>query len=278
MKVEELRKGIVSVSELSVGDIIRGLRGVKKTRDWCRIDAVYPREGGLNATTYNGFTKEHMIIAGDTVRPRGQEGEAVSTQLYTLATECDAAVNAAGQAFSPISATFCPPELTWDEYLVLIAAIRRVTSRTGYFWYLTDAFHDNSAAKVPICSDMLPDICIEMLRCAHGEGCQKFEKIVDEFVHEHQNEKYVLIVERVIPNLCSKAIKKGTVSHVVRQNDQSNTILISTLSLIVIMTLVIAVLIYYCIWFDLRRKKENLTTAISHQKVSIIRKFDFACL
>ena len=115
MKVEELRKGIVSVSELSVGDIIRGLRGVKKTRDWCRIDAVYPREGGLNATTYNGFTKEHMIIAGDTVRPHGQEGEAVSTQLYTLATECDAAVNAAGQAFSPISATFCPPELTWDE-------------------------------------------------------------------------------------------------------------------------------------------------------------------
>ena len=108
MEVEELTKGIVSVSELSAGDIIRGLREPEKTQDWCKVDAVYLRETIQNFTTYNGFTEDHMVIDGDTVRPHGQKGEAVDTQLYTLATECDAAINAAGQAFTPISTTFCP--------------------------------------------------------------------------------------------------------------------------------------------------------------------------
>ncbi len=244
MKVEELTKGIVSVSELSAGDIIRGLRGLEKTRDWCRVDAVYLREGMQNSTTYNGFTDDHMVVDGDTVRPHGQEGEAVNTQLYTLATECDAAVNAAGQAFTPLSTTFCPHELTWSEYLVLIAAIRRVTSRTGYFWYLSDAFLDNNVAKVPKWADMLPNMCTEMLRCAREGECQRFEKIVEEFVHEHLNKKYVLIVERVFPNLGGDPRKDGTVSQVVRQDDETNIILISTLSVIAVMVIVIAVLTY----------------------------------
>ena len=220
MKVEEWEKGIVSVSELSAGDIIRGLRGPEKTPDWCRVDAVFLRKTTQNFTTYNGFTEDHMVIDGDTVRPQGQEGEAVDTQLYTLATECDAAVdaavNAAGQAFTPISTTFCPHELSWSEYLVLMAAIRRVTSRTGYFWYLSDAFLDNDEANVPKWADMLPGMCTEMLRCAREGECKKFENIVEEFVHEHLNKKYVLIVERVFPNLGGDANKAGTVSEVVR--------------------------------------------------------------
>jgi hypothetical protein len=244
MKVEELRKGMVSVSELSAGDIIRGFRGLEKTPDWCRVDAVFPREGIQNFTTYNGFTKEHMVIDGDTVRPHGQEGEAVSTQLYTLATECDAAVNAAGQAFTPLSTTFCPHELTWSQYIVLMAAIRRVTSRTGYFWYLSDAFHDNNAGKVPKWADMLPGMCTEMLKCAREGECQNFEKVVEEFVHEHLNKKYVLIVERVFPNLGGDTNKDGTVSQVVRQDDKTNIILISSLSVIGCMLIVIAVLAY----------------------------------
>jgi hypothetical protein len=244
MKIEELRKGIVSVSELSAGDIIRGFRGQEKTRDWCKVDAVYRREGIQNVTTFNGFTQQHMIIDGDTVRAHGQEGKAVDTQLYTLATECDAAVNADGQAFTPISTTFCPHDMTWSEYLVLMAAIRRVTSRTGYFWYLSDAFHDNDVAKVPKWADVLPEMCTEMLKCARESECQSFEKIVEEFVHEHLNKKYVLIVERVFPNLGGDANKDGTVSQVVRQDDKTNIILISTLCVIVVMLIVIAVLTY----------------------------------
>ena len=113
-----------------------------------------------------------------------------------------------------------------------MAAIRRVTSRTGYFWYLSDAFHDNNAGKVPKWADMLPGMCTEMLRCAREGECQKFEKVVEEFVHEHLNKKYVLIVERVFPNLGGDANKDGTVSQVVRQDDKTNIILISSLSVI----------------------------------------------
>ena len=244
MKVEELRKGIVSVSELSAGDIIRGYRGEEKTPDWCKVDAVFLREGTQNATTYNGFTEQHMIIDGDTVRAHGQEGKAVDTQLYTLATECDATVNAAGQGFTPLSSTFCPHEMTWSEYLVLMAAIRRVTSRTGYFWYLSDAFHDNDAAKVPKWADILPGMCTEMMKCAREGECQSFEEIVEEFVHQHLNKKYVLIVERVFPNLGGDANKDGTVSQVVRQDDTTNLILASTLSVIAVMLIVISVLTY----------------------------------
>ena len=247
MKVEELKKGIVSVSELSSGDIIRGLRGPKKIRDWCRVDAVYPRilrDGVLNFTTYNGFTEQHMVVDGDTVRPHGQKGVAVSARLYTLATECDAAINTAGQEFTPLSTTFCPHELAWSEYLDLMAAIRRVTSRTGYFWYISDAFQDSDVARVPKWADMLPNMCTEMLRCARTGKCQKFEEIVEEFVHEHLNKKYVLIVDRVFPNLGGDANKDGTVSQVVRQDDKTNIILISTLSVIGCMLIVIAVLAY----------------------------------
>ncbi|XP_028397303.1 uncharacterized protein LOC114521088 [Dendronephthya gigantea] len=258
MKIEELKKGIVSVSELSAGDIIRGLRGAEKTPGWCRVDAVYPRESAQNFTTYNGFTKEHMVVDGQEVRPHGDKGLAVSTQLYTLATECDAAVNAAGLPFTPLSTTFCPHELAWSEYLVLIAAIRRVTSRTGYFWYLSDAFHDSDAAKVPKWADMLPGMCTEMLKCARESKCEKFEKTVNEFVDEHLNKKYVLVVKRVFPNLGGDVNKAGTVSQVVRQDDHTNIILISSLSVIGCMLVAIAVLIY-CLLRVVKKKSNKLS-------------------
>ena len=263
MKVEELKKGIISVSELSAGDIIRGLRGPEKTPDWCRVDAVFLRETVQNVTTYNGFTDDHMVIDGDTVRPYGQKGEAVDTQLYTLATECDGAFNAAGQAFTPISTTFCPHELTWSEYLVLIASIRRVTSRTGYFWYRSDAFHNNDTAKVPKWADILHGMCTEWLRCAREGECQKYENIFEEFVHEHLNKKYVLIVDRVFPNLGGDANKDGTVSEVVRQDDKPNIILISTLSVIAFMLIVIAVLAY-CLLRVVKKSTKN-----SHEKPTL---------
>lgn len=79
-------------------------------------------------------------------RPAQRKGLTVSTSLYALATECNAAANVAGQAFTPLSTIFCPHELTRSEYFVLIAAIYRLTSRTGYLWYLRDAFHDSDAA------------------------------------------------------------------------------------------------------------------------------------
>ena len=96
MWVEELTKGNVRVSQLSNDDIIRGIRGADRVPGWCRVEAVYPREGNDNFTAYDGFTADHMVIDADTVRAYGKRGNATKSRLYMFATECDAAVNAAG--------------------------------------------------------------------------------------------------------------------------------------------------------------------------------------
>ncbi|XP_068727704.1 uncharacterized protein [Montipora capricornis] len=249
MRVEEQTKGTIRVSQLSNGDIIRGIRGTERMPGWCKVEAVYPRAHTDNFTTYDGFTKDHMVIDADTVRPYGKKGEVKKSRLFTLATECDAALNADGQAFTPISTTFCPHELSWGEYLPLIAAIRRVTNRTGYFWYLSDAFHDNQTAKVPRWIDMLLDICTELLRCTREGECQKFEKIMEEFVHEHLNRKYVVMVESAFPNMGGDVDKDetGTITEVVREKGTNNVVLFSAVGCAVaglLIAVVASVLLY----------------------------------
>lgn len=246
MQVEERTKGIVRVSELSKGDAIRGLTGAERTPDWCKVEAVYPRSNINNVTTYDGFTEDHMVIDADTVRPYGKEGKAKETQiytLYTLATECDAVVNVDGQAFTPISTTFCPHELSWSEYLPLMAAIRRVTDRTGYFWYSSDAFYDNETAKVPFWMDMLHEMCTELLRCAREGRCKELENVMVEFVHAHLSRKYLAIVEHAFPNIGGDVEKSeaGTITEVVRSHGRSHTVLISAAGSAMAMVLIVTV-------------------------------------
>ena len=241
MQVEELTKGIMAVSQLSNGDIIRGIRGADRVHGWCRVEAVDPREGNDMFTTYEGFTADHMVVDADNVLPHGKKGNATKARLYSLATECDAVVNAAGQAFTPISTAFCPHELSWSEYLQLIAAIRRVTSRTGYFWYFSDAFFNNETARVPKWKNMLHDICTELLRCARERQCQKFEKVVEEFVHEHLNPKYRVIVDHMFPNIGGDVEKSetGTITELVRPQKKSNTLLFLAVGSAIAMVLII---------------------------------------
>ena len=241
MQVEELTKGNIAVSQLSNGDIIRGIRGADRVHGWCRVEAVYPRKGNEMFITYDGFTADHMVIDADAVHAYGKKGNATKSRLYTLATECDGAVNAAGQAFTPISTAFCPHELSWSEYLPLMAAIRRVTSRTGYFWYFSDAFFNNETARVPEWKNMLHDMCTELLRCAREGQCQKFEKIMEEFVHEHLNPKYRVIVDHMFPNIGGDVEKSetGTITELVRPQEKSNPLLFLVVGSAVAMVLII---------------------------------------
>ena len=241
MQVEDLTKGIITVSQLSNGDIIRGIRGADRVPGWCRVEAVYPRKGNDNFTTYDGFTADHMVIDAGTVRAYGKKGNATKSRLYMLSTECDAAVNAAGQAFTPISTAFCPHELSWSEYLPLIEAIRRVTTRTGYFWYFSDAFYDNETARVPQWKNMLHDMCLELLRCAREGQCQKFENVMEEFVHEHMNPKYRVIVDHIFPNIGGDVEKSenGTISELVRPQEKSHTLLLLAVGSAIAMVLII---------------------------------------
>ena len=247
MRVEEKSKGNVSVSQLSEGDFIRGMIGSDKKSAWCKVEAIFQVPNSQNQTTYDGFTADHMVI-DDTVYPYGNKGKVQVGPTYTLATDCDASVNSAGQAFTPISTTFCPHELSWSEYLSVIAAVRRFTSRAGNFWYDLNSYHNNETAAVPHWFDQLPTICQEILRCSREDKCQAFEDVMNEFVHDHLNKEYVGFVEQVFPNMGGDVSKQqaGTITEVVRPQKSSHIILFSALgsAMVVLLIIAVAVLMY----------------------------------
>ena len=248
MHVEEQSRGIIRVSQLSDGDFIRGISGADRKPGWCRVEAVYPSSYD-KVTTYEGFTANHMVVDDDSVHQFGEKGNATENIPFKLATECDAALNTAGQVFTPISTAFCPHDLAWSEYLTLMAAIRRVTDRTGFFWYFSDAFHDNKTAHIPQWMDMLHEMCLELLSCARDGKCQQFEKVMAEFVREHVNKKYVYIVDVVFPNMGGDVSKEeaGTISETVRPKETRSILLISAVGSAIVgflLVLLVAAILY----------------------------------
>ena len=254
MMVEEETKGLVRVSELSKGDYIHGITGEERKPAWCKVEAVYPAAGGENKITYDGFTKEHMVVDDYSVHPYGERGEMTTGPVYTLATDCDANVNSAGQTFSPISSVFCRNVLHWSEYITLMSAVRRVANRTGYFWFDTSAYHDNDTAMVPHWSDQLHQICHELLKCSRRDECQEFENVMKEFVHGHVNSKYAEIVEREFPNMGGDVSKEqaGTITEVVRPQESSHIVLFSIFGSAMVVLLICAVAV---VAYRIRRKK-----------------------
>ena len=248
MHVEEQSRGIIRVSQLSDGDFIRGISGADRKPGWCRVEAVHPMSSE-KVPTYEGFTANHMVVDDDSVHQFGESGNATENIPFNLATECDAALNTAGQMFTPISTAFCPHDLAWSEYLTLIAAIRRVTDRTGFFWYFSDAFHDNKTAHIPQWTDMLHEMCLELLSCARDGKCQQFEKVMAEFVREHVNKKYVYIVDVVFPNMGGDVSKEeaGTISETVRPKETRSILLISAVGSAIVgflLVLLVAAILY----------------------------------
>ena len=260
MQVKEQSRGTIGVSELSPGDVIRGIMGPDQTPSWCKVEFINPAPNSDNVTTFDGFTENHMVVENGTVHPYGKRGKVSKSQVYTLATECDAAINLEGQAFTPISTAFCPHELGWGDYLLLSAAIRRVTQLTGYFWYSITNFHGNETAKVRYWKDMLHGMCTELLRCAREDQCQEFENLIEEFVHAHLNKPYMKIVDRVFPNIGGDVEKSeaGTVSEVVRPQGRCHILIFSTACCAIPLFLLIVNLaaLMYCLRV-LKKKIQN---------------------
>lgn len=275
MMLEEQTRGLVRVSELSKGDYIQGITGVERKRVWCKVEAVFPAAGGKNKKTYDGFTKEHMVVnMGESkpvrVHPYGEKGEVNTGPVYTLATDCDANVNSVGQAFSPISTAFCPHELSWSEYITLMSAIRRLINRTGYFWFDTSAYHDNETAMVPHWFQQLHQICHNLLLCSRLGECQGFENVVKEFVHDHVNSKYAEIVEREFPNMGGDVSKQqaGTISEVVRPQESSHIVLFSIFGSAMVALLIIAVaIIAYRVRMNKTKKELPFKSDPNHSSV-----------
>lgn len=271
MQVEEQTKGNLSVFQLNVGDVIRGIKGVEQASAWCTVKAIYPLPQNGTRTTYDGFTDTHMVV-DETVHQYGVRENATVRigPVYTLATDCDASVNSAGQVFTPINNGLCPFELSWGEYLTLITAIRRVANRTGYFWFDLSAYHNNYSAMVPYWGMQLPAICRSFLRCAREDQCQEFEIIMERFVHEYLNKEYVEIVERVFPNMGGDVSKEqtGTFTEVARSEKKKNYLVLFVVvgsAMLAFATIVAAVLLYCG-----RRMKQMAVTESGPKKTSPI--------
>jgi len=84
---------------------------------------------------------------------------------------------------------------------------------------------------------------------------------MEEFVHGHLNKEYVEIVERVFPNMGGDVSKQqaGTITEVVRPQENSHIILFSVLGSAMVAFLVIAVA---AMVFRMRMKK-NATKELS---------------
>lgn len=262
MRIRDQTRGIVSVSELSEGDIIQGVMGAQKKTSWCKVEAIFQAAKGKSKTTYDGFTPSHMIV-DHTVHLHGSKGDIRHGPVFTLATDCDAAVNSDGQIFTPISTTFCPQELSWDDYLSLITSIRNITSRTGNFWYNLASYNDNDTSTVPHWFDQLPTLCTELLRCSRKGECEKFENVTKRFVHEHLRREFVEVVERTFPNLGGDVEKSesGTISEFVRTKrpPQEDKVVISAIggSVAVVLIIVLAIVTYRYRGKTNRRSKEK---------------------
>ena len=141
-----------------------------------------------------------------------------------------------------------------------MAAIRRVTQRTGFFWYSLDNFHDNQTAKVPYWRDMLHGMCTELLRCASEGQCQEFENVMEEFVHAHLDKPYMVIVDRVFPNIGGDVEKSeaGTVSEVVRPREKSNILLFSVVGCAIALLLLIVILAALMYRLRILKKKKQI--------------------
>lgn len=242
MQVEEKVKGLVSVAQLSEGDIIRGIKGIDKTPDWCRVEEIVPLS--QDQTTYDGFSENHMVVSG-TVHPYGTEGKLRKGPVFTLVTECEAALNSAGQAFTPISSSLCPLELSWDEYLPLIAAVRQamLLADNLEFWYSLNVYHDNEA------TDWYDhDVCSELLRCTREgqEQCQTFEEVMERFVREHLNRKHAKSVDQAFPDMSDTDADDITESR--RTGQRRRVLLLSAIGISVVLItvfLVVGLLMYY---------------------------------
>lgn len=252
MQVEERIRGLVNVAQLSEGDVILGITGIDQTPDWCRVEAVISLSE--DQTTYDGFTENHIVV-DDTVHPYGTKGKLREGPVFTLITECDAAVNSAGQAFTPLNTLLCPIELSWDEYLPLIAAVRQAMLLTDNFWYSLNEYHDNETTGVLDWSDH--DVCSELVQCTrkgHAQ-CETFEEVMERFVREHLNKKHVKNIEQAFPDMSDNDADDITEEHGTgRRNRMLVLSSIGTAIVLMGLILVVGLLMYYR---RMARKKEE---------------------
>ena len=271
MRVEEKTKRLVRVSQLAVGDVIRGITGRDKKPAWCKVLAVFPVARGQTQTTYDGFTSGQMVVER-TVHLYGANGTLRTESVFILATDCDAVVNSAGRTFTPLGKEFCPLQLSWREYLQLMGSIRRVIDLTGNFWFDVSLYHDNETAPVPHWVDRLPQVCQELLKCAQQNlsQCLKLQEVMKEFTKTYLNREYAEIVEQALTKVNGDSTQndeaEGTTTEAFPQRSRRvfvMTVVAATMALVGLILLVAVLIDFY------RARKARRVTRYSLVKVQL---------
>jgi len=297
MLMREQSRGQIRVADLIPGDVIQGIDGAQANSRWCSVEGVYLANYGLEQTTYDGVTAMHMTVqetqalwdektegtsddaappqAALVVRPQGTVGTEHVGQVYTLVTDCDAVQNDKGQVITPISTLFCPIDsMSWSDYRTLFGAIRRVTRKTGPFWYNVESFHNNETAASKEYHRMLPRLCETLLECAGDGVCQRFEHTITEFVETYVDpELTAASVMPQFPHLGETAdgnhTVPGSVSATVRDSDGDDfatPVLAATAAVFVVASFVLILLLVKS-RKQMQRLLEQLATG-SSSKVS----------
>ena len=241
MRMGKQAKGAVRVSELSKGDVIYGIIGSQRKPAWCKVVAFFPTAADTNKLTFDGFKTDH------TARPY-KKGDKRIGEVYTLVTDCDTSVNSGGEAFSPMSTSFCRLVLTWKDYNTVMSAIRRVFNHTGYFWLDTSEYNDNGTVKVPHWFHKLYERYHQLLLCSGDGQYKSFEVMMETFAREHQDNGYEEIAELFFTNMSGDVEKQegGTITTLVGQQGENHTVPFKSVGSAIGVLLVIAVIIVMC--------------------------------
>ena len=279
LAVPALGKGDVKVSSLQVGDKILGISNENKTQEWCTVQAKFKTND--NASTFDGFTPNHLLIYdqyydisgfqhNDTVVSyAGKYGKESHGAIYSLMTDCDATYSTEGDLFTPISSTFCPA-MPWSDYLSIMAAIRRIAEKTGYFWFDLAVYYNNKEDAVYNSSfiEALPELCNETLQCSKYQSCERFEKVAFNFVTLHLNQSKLDIVQNAFPNIGNfdPSLHGGTLSATVggfsialSVEDPRSPISIITITIVVIITLLLVAWVAFILYRNIAKSNKLQT-------------------
>ena len=271
MRVEEQTKRFIRVSQLAVGDVIRGITGIDKNPAWCKVLALFPVAHGQTQTTYDGFTAGQMVVE-HTVHPYGAYGTLRTGSVFTLATECDAVVNSAGKTFTPLSTAFCPFQLSWKQYLQLISSIRRLIGLTGNFWFNLNVYHDNETAPVPHWVDRLPQLCQELLQCSRQDlsQCLKLRKVMVEFAQTYLSKEYAEVVEKALTKIYGDTEQNEEAESTTVEHFSQGSRRVFLMMVVGATVLLVALILVVAVFIDFyRQRKVRRVTRYSPVKVQL---------
>ena len=224
MTVQSLTRGEVAVRSLREGEFIRGVTHDLLQKTWCNVTAIFLVSN--NATTYGGFTPDHLILVSKfnnfstydginsenaMVSYAGRKEVIASSEIYTLLTDCDATYKTKGQLFTPLNASFCPA-MEWSHYLSVMAAIRQVLSKvrekgvsTKQFLFDVNSYYNNPDDKNnPYYLNALPKLCAKTLECSRSQNCEDFESGRADFFKFHLKPTELKIMQRTFPSMGAK--------------------------------------------------------------------------